>query len=65
MLLDRIFNCECQRISKSKCYQNKPSIFFDLVAQAQTYHFTSRQLKQVYDSKRTFPYHSVYATLKL
>lgn len=33
MLLDRIFNSECQSISKSKCYQNKPSIFFYLVAQ--------------------------------
>jgi hypothetical protein len=64
VFLDRIFNSECQTISKSKCYQNKPSIFFYLVAQCNPYHFTSRQLKQVYDSKRTFPYHGVYAALK-
>lgn len=31
----------------------------------QTDHFTSQQLKQVYDSKRTFSYQSVYSTPKL
>lgn len=45
---------------------SKQSIYLFLsCSSVQTDHFTSQQLKQVYDSKRTFSYQSVYSTPKL
>lgn len=45
---------------------SKQTIYLFLsCSSVQTDHFTSQQLKQVYDSKRTFSYQSVYSTPKL